>query len=392
MIKSSDPYFPSPEISRSLTVNLEKNFKLFSFTDQVPDKKDEIDKIFQMTVTNAGGESVSVADLLNTQELGEEDLSLFGKLGFQQLSSHPEVGVILEHPKLSGWYIKKNYGFERGEKASKRILKVVKGSDFPEWMLPSGLSKKLSSKDSPITIQVPNDVIHPLRVVMLRRGRKWIKQLRMSQIQAAKEYLCLIPGAKDKHPLCKRVVVLSKKEDVLSPSDNLQHYAKLAEKDPAQLKLIAREIVLFIQKVRLTDNHLNNFPFSADKKTVIAVDGEPVGGLADTAYPEMVQAVKAFDPGFYSLMGLKQLHTTIAEQMKAEGIGLKAIARVQAIFGEAIQDGITREIQERYWHTVKVKASEASLVWHATFFVIQSLYNYCSSRVAPSPKHKDLPC
>jgi hypothetical protein len=365
------------EINQTLKVDLEKNFSRFSFVDHYPDKKGEIDQIFKMAIVNIQGDAVSVSSLLEAPELDDEHLDLFSRLGFTQLSSHPEIGIILEHPKFPGWLIKKNYGFQKEEGYSKRILKVVKGSDFPFWMLPLHL-RKFSERNS-ISIQVPNDIINSLRPVVLRRGRKLTKRLGLDHIRAAKEYLCLLPTANPTKPLYKRVVVISQKENVLSQSNNLWHYVKLANLYPDKLRRIASQIALFIRHVKITDSHLNNFPFlDDDSDTALAIDGEPVGGLADASLPDMVQAVEAFDPGFYSLLGLKKLQSSIYEQMHAEGIKLKDILKVQSIFDEVINSNITSVIQERAWQLVKARVYASSIMMNVAFFFVRSLYTfYC---------------
>lgn len=371
MIQNLATYLYPEEINQTLKVDLEKNFSRFSFIDHYPNKEDEINQIFEMTIKDAA-QTFSVASLLEAPELEDNHLDLFKQLGFTQLSSHPEIGIILEHPKFPGWLIKKNYGFQREEGFSKQIIKVVEGCHFPFWMLPSSLRNL--SNDSPIRIQVPNDIIHPLRVVMLKRGRKWTKHLELNHIRAAKEYLYVLPGASSTKPLYKRVVVISQKENVLNSSANLWHYAKIATYDPDKLKRIANQMALFIRYVRLTDSHINNYPFlDDDSDTVMAIDGEPVGGLADASHPDMVQAVEAFDPDFYSLLGLKKLQSSIPEQMKAEGIGLGEIQKVQNIFDEIINSTIRSIIQENAWQLVKNKVYAPSGIMNTAVFIVQSL-------------------
>jgi hypothetical protein len=230
----------------------------------------------------------------------------------------------------------------------------VEGSDFPFWMLPSRL--RGASKNQSIHIQVPNDVIHPLRVVMLNRGDQWIKRLGIQSIQAAKEYLYLLPESDSGKALYKRVVVISKKEDILSESDHLHTLAQMAEQHPEKLHEIAHQMVRFIKYWKLTDAHMLNFRFLDDESdTLIAIDGEPIGALADATLPEMVKAVEAFDAGFYSLLGIKKLQTSLREQMEEEDIASSTIDKVQQIFDEKIQATANEIIWERAWHFIKVK-------------------------------------
>lgn len=378
-------YLYPQQISESLKVDVERNFSRFSFFDHHPKQQKEIDQIFKMTISDSNGTLVSVSTLLEASTLDDEHLDLFKKLGFTQLSSNPEIGMILEHPSLPGWLIKKNYGFQKIEGHSKRILKVVKGSDFPFWMLPPQLMN-FSDKSS-ISIQVPNDMINPLRVVMLRRGRKWIKQLGLNHVRAAKEYLYILPTVSSSKPLYKRSVVISRKENVLSSTDSLCQYAKLANLHPERLRQIASQIVLLIQKLKLTDSHISNFLFlDDDSDTVIVVDGEPIGGLADAGHSDMVKAVEAFDPCFYSLLGLKKLQESISEQMSLDEIELKDIKKVQKIFDEVISSAITNIIQERAWQIVKDRIYTPSLIYNIIFIFQSFLTLFCNQNLL---KHKE---
>lgn len=326
-------------------VDLEKEFHCYSFLDHHPEEQAKIDELFKKTVIDSNNQSISLSELLEASELGEEDLSSFYEMGFNQINSHPETGVSLEHPSFKGWLIKKNYGFLRQGDLSKRIVKSVSASDFPKWMLPDDL--KSVPEDKPISIKVPNDIIHPLRVAMLKRGRQWIRRLQLTCVKAAKEYLFLLPNADPSQPFYKRVVVISKKENILSESENLHRFAKIVHDDPLKLQEISRQIVLLVKNWKITDAHLHNLRFLDDgTDTLMCIDGEPIGALADASQPEMVKAIQAFDQSFYSLLGLKKLQNSLPMQMEEEGIAEEDSFKIQKIFNANIakmEEEINRE-------------------------------------------------
>lgn len=361
--------YPCDNNRKLLKIDLEKNFDSISFNSHFPHKQNEIDNIFKKTITDTD-DVISVSEILQSPELRNNYLNILKSLNFNQLANHPKSGIILEHPEFPGWLIKKNFRIQRDEIGKpQQILKVVRGSNFPSWMLPEHLKNSTS-----VNITVPNDCINPLRVVMLKRGREIIKALELTHIRAAKEYLYLIPDTDSSQPLYERTVVISKKENVLSSKKSLSRYVKLAQSSPAKLTEIAKQIVLFIKHVQLTDSHLNNFLFlDDDTDVVVAVDGEPIGGLADVSIPGMVAAVQEFDPSFWSILGLKKLQVSITEQMKNEDIAQEDIARVQAIFDKEINSTIPDIIRERQWQLIRSQAHESLLVFNVTSYLLQSV-------------------
>lgn len=348
-------FFPESEAyNQPQTVDLEKNFLRYSFLTHHPEKQSVIDHLFQKIIIKNKAR-ISFASLLLAPEFQDNDLSLLEEMEFRQLNCNPEIGIVLEHDDLSGWLIKKSYAYKRVGNKSMRIAKAVGASDFPSWMLPPLL--RGSSKNVLIGIQVPNDVINPLRVVMLERGQKWIDHFHLNSLKTATEYLYFLPGEENsfEKPLHQRVVVISRKENILNEKDNLQRFVDMAYLRPNKLRQLADQISLFIKYTQLTDTHLHNLRFlDDDTDTLMFIDGEPIGGLADVSQPEMVDAIGKYDRGFFSLLGLKKFTTSIREQMEDENFPESDIQKVQEIFEERFKPVMKEIIRERRWHMAKV--------------------------------------
>ena len=412
-------YYDFSEVySQPQVVDLDQEFDRYSFTLHHPDEEDAIRQLFDQTVTRHSGEVVTLEQLLGSEIYEDEDGELFEKMDFRQLNPNPQGGIVLEHDLLKGWLIKKNYGWLIDEDGiKKRIAKAVGARDIPRWMLPP--SQRDKPKDALLGIQLPNDVINPLRVVMLKRGRKWIKSLHLENLKAAKEYLypltagmaanpkSVIPAEKwkraergvsgsvcdefvaiatveeqnepdgtsqpailpflegiaDPKPLHEKVVVISKKEQILDESANLWYFAEIGQCKPSKLEEIAFQICLFITCNPLTDLHMYNIRFlDDDTDTVLFMDGEPVGGLAEASDQMLIDANQKYDRGFFSILGLRKLQLSISEGMKDEGIPESDIETVQKIFDEAIEKRVRVIDWERKWHWVKVYAMDCCLI------------------------------
>ncbi len=363
-----------PEINE-IAVDLKQNYLKYSFSTKYPEKTKEIDRIFNQT-TEKNSHLHSLATILKKPYLDTNDLTLLKKLKVAQLSADPTGGVILEHPDFPNWLIKKNYGYFQEDELLNPIRKLVEAENIPSWMLPKQFKDLPSNKS--LLIHVPNDVINPLRVVMLERGQKIINAFKLKHIKVAKEYLHQLPNCDDSLPIHHSLVVISKKEPILNRSESLNHYVKLAKNCPEKLQQIARDIVRFISALRLTDSHIDNFPFLNDgSDTVIAIDGEPVGGLADINETRMVESLKEFDPGFFSLVGLQKFQSSICQKMRSEKIDFIDILKVQEIFDTEIKIAHTEIIAERS----SLKAFERltlfqrTLLWRATIFVVNIFQN-----------------
>lgn len=347
-------FYESPTIGQqSCVVNLEQDFHRYSFLKHHPEEEEAISQIFQKTVIHKG-RMIGLCSLLQAKECGAEDLTILKEMGFRQLSHHPEVGLVLEHQNFEDWLIKKNYTYRRIEDQRMRITKEAKGYNFPWWMLPPHMQK--FSKTTLMGIRVPNDVINPLRVVTLERGRQWIERLHLNHIKAATEYLYPLPlEGTDGKPLYERVVVISKKEHILTERANMLRFVELAHQRPDQLYQLARQIALFIKYTLLTDTHLNNIRFLDDQTdTVLFLDGEPIGGLADSSEQFFANKIQSYDPGFFALLGLKKLITSIPDYMESEDIPDSDIQKVQDIFNRAVKPIQAEIIRERRWRWIKM--------------------------------------
>lgn len=338
-----------------LVVNLENEFSRYSFIKHHPEKEEAIDQLFRKTIAKSDDQLITVGSLLQTSEFKAEDLILLEKIGFRQLSNNPKTGVVLEHEELKGWLIKKNYGHVRVGTELKRIAKVVSASDFPWWMLPATM--RHHSKTTPVGIKVPNDIINPLRVVMLKRARQWIKRLNLTQVKAVKEYLYRLPDtAKDQaQPLHQNFVVISKKANIVSEEENLQRFVTMAYHRPKKLEELVQKISLVIKYMPLTDACLRNIRFlDDDTDTLTFFDGEPIGGLTDISQPQMIKGIQEYDRGFFSLLGLKKLTASIREQMEGNFSEAK-IAKVQEIFDRVTLPIKNTIIYERGAYLIKTQ-------------------------------------
>ena len=385
------PLYDNNEVyNRPQPVNLAKEFNRYSFLEHHPLQSKAIHKLFCKTVLRSDGTRVSFASLLQQDSYQWEDKELFAKMGFRQLNPYPERGVVLEHTSFPGWLIKTNYR-SIAPNGRQRWAKSVetKKEEFPDWMLSSEpqTDKNWAVKiyDRTVKIFAHNDVINPLRVVMLENGRNWIKRLNLDRLKAAHEYLYLLPSCSmqaegEVHPFHKKIVVISQKEQILGERNNLLRFAALAKNDPDKLRKIARQISLFITCNPLTDLHLNNMSFLADNSdTILFMDGEPIGWLADSSEPCTEKTFEQYDAGFYPILGLKRLQELISEQMKRQKIPRAEIQAVQQIFDEAINTRVQIIIWERKWHWIKFYALE-KLRW-ATIASVILLATHAISRL-----------
>lgn len=384
------------EVYRQPTiVDLEKDFDYYSFLKSHSQEQKTIEQLFQKVIVNQE-QSVSVNSLLQNSTSKKNDLDLLKKMGFRQLSNHPDTGIVLEHEDFKGWLIKKNYGYsEEGMVISKAVI----AKDFPWWMLPPKLQGK--PKNSDIGFKVFNSEINPLRAAMSNRGQQWKERLQLDKIEVVKEYLYLLcdeeTGA-SKKPLHERVVIISKKENILNETDNLKHFVKMAVHRPQQLKELIKQISLFIQHTFITDMHLHNIRFlvdgdihdhenALDKATdrVIFIDGEPIGALSDCTRIQTINSIKSFDYGFFPLLGLKKLTASVREQMKDEKFPVEEIQRIQAIFDEVVNPIKEKIIRERRWHLIKTMLSRGCLIFidfiHAIFLMLCNFYSMLLSSV-----------
>lgn len=355
-IKDKFNYFYQEDVAYTQTtiVDLEKDFHQFAISTHHSEQQKILDDLFKKTVLLAN-KNVSVSSLMKEEVFHPEHLLALHSLGFSSIQAD-SLGIILEHSDLPGWLIKKNYGYEVQNSIKERIYKSVVGTDFPFWMLPS--QKWDFPKNKAIGIKVPNDVINPLRVVMLKRGRQWIKSLHCHFLKACKEYLYQLPDADPGKPLYQRCVVISKKEKLMTKADTMKRFIQLANQNPERLKKIAFQICHWNKHTHLTDLQFNNFQFldetslpEKEKKDIIVfMDGEPVGGLSDVSEPVMGKFLSQYDPGFFPLLGLKKLQTSLSKNIWLEDVNYKDTIKMRTIFEDAIKQSSDEIIRERKWH------------------------------------------
>lgn len=333
--------------------DLEQDFERYSFLKRYPGLEQTIQSIFSQKVAN-----VSVENVLQKLEFKDSDGKILEQSGFKQLKSKTKLGVILKHADILGWLIKKNYHYEGNESLFKKVL--APSFHFPPWMLPSRLQQKVR-ENSDIGVRAFNGFINPLRVVMLKRGRQWIKKLNLNHLKACKEYLYRLPHPNLQLPRHANYVVFSKEENLLSHIESLKRFAALAETEFERLRLIARQICLFIKHTYLTDMHIGNMRFLDDETDTVAFfDGEPVGALSEASEEHVAEIFEEYDIGFYPLLGLKKLQYSISEYMSPEQISQSSIEKVQSIFDQEINQVSQEIIAERYCHHLKGKISNFS--------------------------------
>lgn len=359
----SPPYEASEIYSQRRSVDLGRDFTSYDFERHQADKKDSIRQLFDLTVTRSSGEALSLRSFLQSDIYHDQDAKLFEQIGFRQLNPNPSTGITLEHPSFEGWLIKKNYGYIVSEGVRKIRVKAVVATNIPRWML---TPRMIAAKEAICGVKVRNDAINPLRVVMLERGRVWIEKLGLENLRTATEYLYSLSDSPTsssstdvQKPLHDRVVVISRKVNILSNGDNIQRYAYLAQCDQPKLRSIAAQICLFITCNPLTDLALHNIRFGADNDTadtLFFIDGEPIGWLANVYDQLTGDSLQQYDQGFFPILGLRKLQASISDQMRNMNVPQASINAVQAIFDEAIEKRIQTIILERKWHLFKTSA------------------------------------
>lgn len=333
-------------------VNIERDFSKYSFLQHYPDQQKVIDQLFARTVLFVD-QQISISSILQADHCHLALYRLIREEVFSHLGHHgTESGVTLKHrTDLKGWFIKKNFSYE-SDNSPEGFIKTVTAKDFPFWMVPRSLMSASS-----LPIKILSGLTNPLRAVISERGRYWISKLKFKHVRMVEEYLYELPGTPLEYPLHRRVVALSKEEQVVSQMENLQRFVNMAKQNPEKLSEIAREICLLIKHVRLIDNQLNDIRFLDDETdTVIFLDAEPIGGMADVSsnFLELTgKEFQTFDPGFFPLVGLKVLQTNISLEMTQEGIKADDIRLVQDIFDQVINQTIEGIIRERRSELIK---------------------------------------
>lgn len=308
-------------------VDLESHPKKYNFVEIFPEKKEELQQIFS---------NLQLLKIFQSSSYQLADSKFLENVGFKILNLQPILGLVLEDK--NGWIIKKNFSQYQG----KRIHKGIHAPCISKKFLPAKSNTSLATLD----LDVYHDYRNPLRVEVVRRGRKWIKCLKLDRIQVAEEYLYYLPFTSDKLPLHQRTVVLSKKISILKGKANLEHYVYLALNHPEELKKIVKQICLFIKYTQLIDNHLDDICFLDDRSNRVAfVDCEP-GNLSDVSQAKN-EIMQTFDRGIFPIIGLRNLQFRLKKQLLDDGIDQEGSCKTQKIFDFIIDQMVEEVIEER---------------------------------------------
>jgi hypothetical protein len=250
--------------------------------------------------------------------------------GWEQFGGNDEYGLILGHPSLlPGWLIKKNYSASANFAGNERRLgKMIHYTSLPVWMLPHSHPRREDPTDETEehSLFVPNDVINPLRVVVLQQGEQCIRELFLDCVTPCKEYIFHLPNAPTTLPLHQRTVVISEKMNIFSHRENFTHLTRLFITDREYFIKLATQICLFIKYTRMTDMHLGNLAFIRPEnptelpRQVTFFDGEPLGSLFDESLLTAAEEGYApnfneFDRGAFSLLGLLKLKRELEKKL-----------------------------------------------------------------------------
>jgi hypothetical protein len=197
---------------------------------------------------------------------------------------------------------------------------MIHYTSLPVWMLPYSHPRRENPTDETEehSLFVPNDIINPLRVVVLQRGEQCIRELFLDCIIGCKEHIFHLPDAPATLPLHQRVVVISEIMNIFSHRDNFRHLTQLFIADREYFIKLATQICTFIKYTRMTDMHLGNLAFIRPEnpnelpRQVTFFDGEPLGSLFDESLLSDAEEgyepnFNEFDRGAFSLLGLLKL-------------------------------------------------------------------------------------
>jgi hypothetical protein len=322
----------SPPYNSPLFINTEKE----CFKHLFPSKTSEepiAEALTAILQTDLEGETFSrfLQESTYHPETSSHRITTLINQGWTQYGSREEYGLILEHPTLlPDWLIKKNYSASTnltGE--ARRLGKVIHYTSLPVWMLPHSHPRRENPADETEdhSLFVPNDIINPLRVVVLHRGEQFIRELFLDCIAPCQEYIFSLPDAPARLPLHRRVIVISKKMNIFSPRDNFTNLTRLFNEDRDYFIRLVTQICLFIKYTRMTDMHLGNLSFIRPENTdelprqVTFFDGEPLGSLFDEALLAHAEEeddapnFSEFDRGAFSLLGLLKLKRELEKKL-----------------------------------------------------------------------------
>ena len=330
--------------SQSSIVDVTHHFKSYNFLEYFPEKETHLQSFFRQPL-NESHSVRTLSEFLQQNAFIGEHIELVRKLEFKILNANCRYGMILEHPQLGGWIIKKNYSelITQGNERQ-RIRKGVRATQVPSALLNS--KNKALSDLVDVTILAYHDYNNPLRVEVLQRGKYWIKKLGLNLIEVSEEYLYPLPDTSEQLPLHQRTIVLSKKIDLLDSLSSIEHYVQMAIERPSDLEILVRQICIFIKHTQIIDNHLDNIRFLANgSDTVLFMDGEP-GNLRDVTHEPMAES-QNYDVSVFSIVGLRNLQHRITKDLFFDEIAYESSLKTQTIFNQIIDEEVNQIIKER---------------------------------------------
>ncbi|MBA3721841.1 MAG: hypothetical protein H0W88_05515 [Parachlamydiaceae bacterium] len=348
------------------TINLSKYISQYSFDLRHPEEYKLIKRSLNAPLNTGDSQPQTLDAFLYNCENDENIRKIIKERNFKiQPGVHNGVGIIFESPASEQWLIKQNFTKGPEDNHMIRWSKEVSALCIPFWFYP--VSKWYSLfKRSIFSFQVLNDLINPMRVVMMRRGRQCVKKLKLEHVKFPKEYLFPLSSSPAVAPLHKKFVVISKKIDILDIKENYEKFGRMAIKTPNKLRKIIEEICEAALHTHLTDLHLGNIRFikekpgtlrGKEKNQVAIIDGEPIGGLKDISHTELKGSYLKHDYALFPLLGLRKLQFSSPGLMQKFGIPTEQVLATNKIFDEVIEKKAKELINERKWYYGKIIVS-----------------------------------
>lgn len=319
------------------TVNLESEFPIYSVSQRHPEITPFIERTLNRHIT---GLDKSLLQVLKQQQLFPQERELVSRQFTLLNGTEDPKSIVLEDPEMQGWLIKQNfsYGFLDGRFGM--IIRRNLAQNIPFWLFPFKFWCQGYNETS-----ISNGPLNPLRVVMLKRARKCIKNFNLDRVLAAKEYLFRLPCTQN-FPAHKKFIVISKKISLMSARDSQQKFIRLAAENPDELREIMRQVCLVIKHSHLPDNHLNNIRFSADgTNRVCFIDGEPIGGLIESS--EGAISNERGDFALFPIVGLRNLCEKTPSLLREYGWNEEAIANLMDVMQSVVIPFTENIISER---------------------------------------------
>lgn len=325
-------------------VDLEGNLDKYSIKSKKPEEYLKIKGVLDRTLKDTSTIDFQLKKISRFSKKFNKVIHLLKEAQFTLIKGGAKnnVGLIAEHPDFSNWILKQNFS---GNKNSSIIEKSVYSNDAPFWLFPSKWWPSMILNPKALRgISARNETLNPLRVEMMRRGRQCIKKLGLTHIKATQEFLYPLKSGEGETELHQKYVVLSKKSDILDEQENLEKFGDLGLYNPAKLEKIVEELCQFIIHTHITDMHLHNVRFLKDKDILMAIDGEPIGGLKDISQKDINYS--NYDYALFPLLGLSKLKESVG-LLKKNKICEKKANAVKAIFDRVINKKMSEIILER---------------------------------------------